>query len=73
MAEAKKGQKPTEAIENGKIAIGKAAEKPDDVSGHLYPPVSPGMYYICWNCKWANYVGPGYTSFTCGHCWALNV
>jgi hypothetical protein len=72
----KKGKKATKNLEGVNIAKGLKKPPPtkkSEVTGHLNPPVSPGMYYACWQDGCLNWVPPGYTSFWCHCCWALNV
>jgi len=65
----KKGQKPSGDLDGIKVAAGqKSGPKEGEVSGHM----SPGAFYICWNCSTPNYVPFGWNHFYCFSCFALN-
>jgi hypothetical protein len=71
----KTGSKPVGNLESINVALGlkEPSTKGAEVTGHLIPPISPGMNYVCWNDGAINWVPPGYTSFICWHDGVLNV
>jgi hypothetical protein len=68
--EQKKAKKPEGSLENIKVAKGaeKAPDSKSEVSGHM----SPGGWYVCWNCGTVNWVPFGWDYFYCRHDVVLN-
>ena len=59
-------RKPTSSLEGVEVpeAFKSAPASGAEVSGHM----SPGAYYICWNCGAVYYVTYGWTQFRCPNC-----
>jgi hypothetical protein len=67
----KKGKKVAKSVEGVNVAAGlkKAPAAPKgEVTGHM----SPGAFYLCWNCGSSNWVPYGWVYFYCWNCKAFN-